>query len=438
MHKLKKVFLLFSTIGASVIASAQVGTSSPYSISGLGELKFNGFVSQKNMGGASRALRSEFNYSVLNPASYTALRNTVYNAGAYMMGGSLTSSSISGKTADGNLGYFSMAFATPYEKKHDWGVSFGMHQLTDVGYSLKVLNNDTFNSYNLFKGNGGLSTAYLGGAISPTKGLSVGANFNVNFGNIRALKAQVYPEDKSHFSFSDEVAIYNTGLNLDLGVQYSIQKGGLDHTVGLTYSSKTKLNGKGTRYAETFFGRLLDQQGIVETIDTIIYSDTLRRTNYLPEKFGIAYSISKGDNWVLTAEYEKALWSGIKNNEGFAYSDNERYALGFAIVPKPDYQTAGQYFSKVRYSAGMNYEKMFYNFFGQQIEEVGIAFGLGLPVVKTFNSRTGKVPIISRVNLGLEYTKRGTTVNGLVAEEYLTISLGLNFNDKWFIKRKYQ
>ena len=49
-----------------------------------------------------------------------------------------------------------------------------------------------------------------------------------------------------------------------------------------------------------------------------------------------------------------------------------------------------------------------------------------------------KLPVVSRVNLTAEYTRRGTKDNGLIQENYFNIILGLNLNDKWFTKRKYR
>lgn len=439
MFKRFRILVLLPLFFISLLGTAQVGTKSPYSLSAFGEVRSNMFVMHRNLGGASRAIQSEYNYSILNPASYASLKNTVYNAGLDLRYGRIKADTISGNVSNSNFGYFSMAFASPYKPDIPWGISFGFYQMTDVGYDLKASNADTFNSYSIFKGQGGLSSAYLGGAISPFKGLSVGANVNYNFGSIRSIKALVYPTTTSHFSYSDESSTYYKGFNFDFGVQYNIQKGDVKHVLGATYHTGVNMKGSGYRYAETFFGRLFDQDGIVQTVDTLLYTDTLTRTSNLPAKFGLAYSVSNGDNWTLTAEYERMLWSSVNSEiNGKAYFNNERYSLGFVIVPKPDYKTSGEYFKKVSYSAGLRYEKLFYNFFEEQIDEIGIGFGLGLPVIRTFSSRTGKIPMISRVNLGLEYTKRGTTDFGLVEEEYITIRLGLNFNDKWFIKRKYQ
>lgn len=438
MHKYTRSFLVTLVLSIGLASFAQPGTSSPYSLSGLGELKYTGFVDHQMMGGVSRAYSSQTNYSIVNPASYASLKSVVYNAGASFSRGALSTDLISQEVSNGNFGYISLAFASPYEKKMPWGVSFGLHQLSDVGYSIRTINNDTFNSYNIFRGTGGLSTAYVGGAISPVKGLSVGLNLNYNFGNIQSIEAQVFPSTKDLFSFSDETYLYYRGFNLDLGVQYNIQKGKLSHTLGASIHTKSNLNGTGYRYSESFFGELFDQGQLIP-IDTLLFDDGLENKTVKPQVFGVAYALSVPNKWTISAEYEKGLWSGVINDlNGQNYNDNEKYAIGFSWVPKPDYKTTGSFLKKINFSAGARYEKMYYNFFGQELEEVGISFGLGLPIVKTFQSKSGKVPMINRVNLGFEMTRRGTIQNDLIQEDYFTVRIGLNFSDKWFLKRKYQ
>ncbi len=60
------------------------------------------------------------------------------------------------------------------------------------------------------------------------------------------------------------------------------------------------------------------------------------------------------------------------------------------------------------------------------IDDFGISFGVGLPLGNQ----------VSRLNLGFEFGKRGTTDNGLVEEEYFNFRLGLTLSNKWFRKRE--
>jgi hypothetical protein len=64
---------------------------------------------------------------------------------------------------------------------------------------------------------------------------------------------------------------------------------------------------------------------------------------------------------------------------------------------------------------------------GESINDLGLNLGIGLPI-GTFTSN---------LNLGIEMGKRGTTNAGLVQENYFSVFASLSFNDRWFVKRKY-
>ncbi|MEZ7929232.1 MAG: aromatic hydrocarbon degradation protein, partial [Flavobacteriales bacterium] len=73
MNKLKKlVVVLFVFCGLS--AFAQLGTSSPYSRFGLGDLQGNAFPVYNALGGGVTALSSSNSVNPSNPASYTSFR----------------------------------------------------------------------------------------------------------------------------------------------------------------------------------------------------------------------------------------------------------------------------------------------------------------------------------------------------------------------------
>lgn len=434
MRKLLIQFFLVLFAGTSL---AQTSTSSPYSSAALGELQFGGFTQHMAKGGLSRAERSKNNFSPLNPASYANVDFTVYDAGMKTNFGTLQTSSDEAMVSAGNFSHFGMAF--PFNTEKGMGVSFGLYQYTDVGYDIRNSVNDAVPSYyNLFRGNGGINRVYAGYGVEVVKNLSLGVNFNYNFGSIQALSAKVYPNTDTHFSLSDEEYITYRGLDLDFGVQYTLQTNNLSHTIAATFNPGTTLNGRGYRYSETFFGRKFEQ-GTLTSIDTINFEDNVEKEADKPMGFGVAYSVRKGENWSLGVEFEQNNWSDVTNDVGGqSYYNNAKYAVGMTVIPKPAYDETGDFFKKVRYSAGFRYEDLFYNFFDTQLSEFGISFGLGLPVIKSVRLNEEKVAVVSRVNITAEYARRGTTDNGLIQENYFKLGIGLNLNDKWFTKRKYR
>ncbi|MNR60038.1 hypothetical protein D3C85_1814390 [compost metagenome] len=56
-----------------------------------------------------------------------------------------------------------------------------------------------------------------------------------------------------------------------------------------------------------------------------------------------------------------------------------------------------------------------------------MTLGAGFPITGTF----------SNVNFGIEYGKKGTVSSNLIQENYLNFSLSFSFNDKWFVKSKF-
>jgi hypothetical protein len=455
---IRKNLLAILMVLLTSMAMAQSGTQSPYSSSGLGELKFTGFAQHRANGGASRAQVSINNFSIANPASYANLKFTAYDVGLNASFGKLKTTDLEAKTASGNLSYFAMAF--PLNTAKPMALSFGTYQFTEVGYEIKNrINTDTPSYYNLFRGNGGLNKVYAGYAVSPAKNWNIGMNATLIFGNIQSLSAKVYPNTNAKFSFSDETYTAYSGFDFDFGTQYSVlnnvhikqkvkgdttglkktKKVTLKHTFAATFNTDASLRGDGYRYAETFVGPLFEK-GTLVSIDTLIFDDNKKSTAIKPSGFGVAYSLTNGEKWGITAEMEQNQWSGVTNlaNAKNPFFDNIRYSVGVNFIPNTRYEDEKGYFKKVRYSAGFKSEKLYYNFFGEQINEIGISFGLGLPVIKSIRIEEEKLPVVSRVNITAEYLKRGTTENGLIQENYFNIILGLNLNDKWFTKRKYR
>ena len=427
-----------------LFANAQTSTSSPYSIFGLGELKSGGFTQHHGVGGTSIALRDKNNFSFSNPASYSNLKFTVFNAGAGVSFGKIYDQETEAKTNSGNFNHFAMAFPLTTEKP--MAFSFGVNQYSDVGYEIKnTISTDTPSYFNLYNGSGGINRLYVGYGIALFDNLSLGGNLNMNFGNIQSRKYRVYPNSDKVYSFSDETFYAYKGLDFDLGVQYSIQSGKeaenrINHTLGAVLHGSSNLYGDGYRYAETFYGKSFQFGfGGIASIDTLIYEDNKKDTMSKPLGIALGYSVNKRDKWMLSLEAEQILFSSVENKfSSDKFKDNMRYSAGFSLIPSPNYGERGSLFKHIRYSIGARYENLYYNFDAQSFKEFGISFGLGLPVIKSVRLEEEKVPVVSRVNISAEYIKRGSSSNDLIQEDYFKIGLGLNLNDKWFTKRKYR
>ena len=108
--------------------------------------------------------------------------------------------------------------------------------------------------------------------------------------------------------------------------------------------------------------------------------------------------------------------------EGMSFNNRSRYALGGEFVPK----IRGNYFQRMSYRLGAYYTEDYLNIKGNSVKEYGVTAGFG------FNTPEGK----TMINLGVEWKHRSASPQLLIAENYLNITLGLNFNELWFWQRR--
>jgi hypothetical protein len=122
--------------------------------------------------------------------------------------------------------------------------------------------------------------------------------------------------------------------------------------------------------------------------------------------------------------------SGNFNNyyntkENVRYENYAKYAVGGYFIP--NYASFNSYFSRITYRAGLKYEKIGLVVNNESINDIGMSLGAGFPITGSF----------SNINFGIEFGKKGTVSSNLIQENYINLSLGFSFNDKWFVKSKF-
>ncbi|MBV1924647.1 MAG: hypothetical protein KUG68_11540, partial [Flavobacteriaceae bacterium] len=148
-----------------------------------------------------------------------------------------------------------------------------------------------------------------------------------------------------------------------------------------------------------------------------------------PSQYTIGAGIGKPKNWFVGAEYTGIETSNFENSAfsipEVTYNDSSKFSLGGFFIP--NYNSIGSYWERVVYRAGFRVEETGMNIRGEDINEFGISFGVGLPVGRVF----------SNLNLGFEFGQRGTKNQGLVKENFFNTIISLSLNDRWFEKRYY-
>jgi hypothetical protein len=146
----------------------------------------------------------------------------------------------------------------------------------------------------------------------------------------------------------------------------------------------------------------------------------------IPAKYTFGSGIGMDKKWFLGAEISfqenSKLRNRFKDINNATFENSTRISLGGYFVPKHD--SFSNYFSRVIYRAGFRYENTGLVIRNESINDYGMTFGIGLPVG------------LSKINLGFEFGKKGTTSQGLVQENYFNLNIGLSLNDLWFRKRE--
>ena len=134
--------------------------------------------------------------------------------------------------------------------------------------------------------------------------------------------------------------------------------------------------------------------------------------------------------WMLGVDYSAQNW---KNYRFFGNTDSVQNSwmlhTGAQIFPK----ARTSYFSRVIYRFGL-YGGRDYVRVNGNLPVYGATFGMGLPIG---GGNRFAINQYSVVNVALEYMKRGSNDN-LLKENIFRVSVGLNFTDLWFGKRKYE
>jgi hypothetical protein len=153
---------------------------------------------------------------------------------------------------------------------------------------------------------------------------------------------------------------------------------------------------------------------------------------------GVGLAYISHDKYTFAIDYRWQQWSAARFfGVNDSLIDSQTLSAGIQIVPDPYRQH--KYLKMVNYRLGGHYTQSYLNIRGQKINDVGLSFGLGLPIRKPDKSEfTGirrKLPPV--INIAVEIGQRGTQNKNLIKESYIQFSLNFSLYDIWFVKRKF-
>lgn len=415
--------LLWAALCLSATFSLQAQENSPYSRYGLGNIRPTENVVNRSMGGVSLADNNSLLANPTNPATYTGLRLTSYQFAVDGITVNIKNNTGANRVGAASLAYVNIGLAA--SKKI--GLSVGLMPITRSRYQME--NTTTLNSQTqitqTYYGGGGLQRVYIGGAYA-IKNLSLGINTGYNFGNLTNTTESEFTDSLKILSGFNSSRTTMGGLFWQLGALYSYPLEN-DYTINFaaTYTGKQKLHAKKEQEWGSYIGELASPDYMYKIDST----SNVKGTVVLPATIGVGMMVKNGDQWQLGLDYTASNWRNFRNyNNADSTTNYWKLKIGGSITP--DVNSVSSALKRMSYRAGAYYGQDIFSFNGNNLNLMGFTLGAGMPIRRTNLS-------IGQINAGIDIGKRGSVSNGMIQEAYTKFFIGLTFNDKWFIKRKY-
>lgn len=405
-----KKIIISACLLISFVSFAQQGTSSPYSFYGIGESRFKGTLENRSMGGVA-VEQDSIHLNIENPASYASLGQTTFTVGGTFATNNIKSDTESSKAQRSTFDY--LALGIPMGK---FGAGFGLVPLSSVGYKISDINATEGGISSQLEGKGGVNKVFLGLGYKITPKWNIGADVQYNFGKISTstIEAVTGVQSATRETNASELS----GVNFNIGTMYQTK---IDKKLNLY----TSLNYTFASTLRSDSSRIIEVDGSVDTYPYPNVATTLK----LPNKLTFGAGVGEARKWLvgttLAFQGNGNLANYYNASDNVRYEKYSKYAIGGYYVP--NYSSFTSYLSRITYRAGLKFEKTGLIVNNESINDVGMSLGAGFPITGTF----------SNVNFGIEFGKKGTTTAGLVQENYVNFSLSFSFNDKWFVKSKF-
>ena len=415
MRKLSILFILISFFGYS-----QRTSYSPYSYFGVGETNFSATVENQMMGG-NTAYYDSVHQNMNNAASLSKLKFVNYSVGVDLKNTSYLSASTNEKSTAAAINYISVAIPTKL-----LSFSFGIKPKTSVGYLLE--NDDkskTPPELNRFTGSGGVSNAFVSIGFELFKNWGFGFSSSYAFGNLNHYHTKILENIELYTRVSSESSVSGLDYNFSTVYQKTFNEKITLYT-SIVYQPEAKYKSRNNQTISTIdpnssFG------GDSEEID--LSAVGLKNTNIkIPNSLSFGLGLGQDKKWFLGFNYMKNDEGGYKNElmglDNVEFKSSQTYSIGGFLLP--EYNSFTNYFKTLTYRFGVRYKNGGLYVNNQQINEIGVNFGFGIPLAG-----------ISSANLGFEFGQRGTTKASLIKEKFFSIRLGVSLNDLWFIRSMY-
>ena len=398
-----------------------------YSRYGVGQ-RFDFATSQASaLGGAGVATRSGLYAPLTNPALWSDLSVTTFNAAASLTG-TQASDAFSDESAEATAGELEALHLGLPLINGRLGFVAAYRPYSRVNYRAAVpgqliVEGDTATYSINQEGSGGLQVISGGLGLRLGSAVQLGASADVLFGSVEYLQRTAFDQPQYQETRQAQ-ATRLRGLTATLGGAVTARKlAGAGDRLTLGASVTLPVGLDGTRL-ETL-GESLDR-------DTVSAETPAEITLPLTARGAVSYRA--GPRLLAAAEVQYEPWSSFESSVpvgGFVpggesdLEDRVRVGGGLEFTPAGA-NVRAPLFQRAAYRVGAYTDGGLAAPADQAIRTTAVTAGISFPT-----RRSG-----ARLDLGLEAGTRGSDDGVLVRDRYLKGTLTLNFGERWFVRRR--
>lgn len=435
MVTFRNIFTSLLLASATLPLAAQTnGSNSPYSRYGFGLLGDRGNAFNKGMAGTAYGMQNGKELNTKNPASYAAIDSLtfLFDLGLSMQNDNIAQGGVKTNAKNSSVDYVTAGFRVA----KNVGMSLGLVPFSTIGYNTSSkeeiqASNQVLTKTTTFSGDGGLHEAYIGVGWAPFRRFSIGMNAGYLWGDLSHTVLMNFDDsniNSTRQAYETDIRTYKA----DFGLQY-VQP--LDKkntlTLGLTYGLGHDIKRDAYYYNQKVV------TGSSASGDTLV----CRNAFQLPHTLGAGITWTHDNSLRVGVDYTFQKWADMKfpmvveNAAGALdyvgrkdlFTDLHKVSLGMEYVKNPE---GLRWRQRVRYRAGFSYQTPYTKIGGVDGPQHFLAsVGVALPITNMHNSR-------SLINFSAQYERVKPKMAGMITENYIRFSIGLTFNERWFMKWK--
>lgn len=408
---MKRILIIILLLAVSVnMLKAQGGSN--YSIFGLGDINSAVTSGYEGMGGTSVAMPLASTINLTNPAMISQLTTTRLLTGYRFNQHFVASEKSNLFQNNGSINGLVIAFVFDSSKKI--AASLGLVPSTKVSFSVSKnfetqYLDQTIKGTSSYTGSGGLSNFFLNFGSKVIEGLHIGSTIFGNFGSIIYINSVTYPASYTFSTYYDQED-YFSGLGYKFGAFYEVNQ---SLSIGAYYGDYGKLSVE--RY-KRYSSELSSDTSFIENFDI-----------NPPKSFGFGISYKTG-KFLLGADYKQLIINDLNYSNSTFNKFRNGTEISFGGVRYGNPNRRADYLDRIDYRLGLTYNSLYYEVAGQNINEIKLSMGAGMPFAES-----------GLLDVAFIIGQRGTTSNGLVNEYFGRLVIDFSLGETWFkpFKREY-